>query len=400
MARFDYAAQTLTGDVVRGRLRASSPADARVALLERDLVIGEVQQLAPRVRTSRSRVTSTELMHLSRQLAAFLRAGIPILEALDLLAEESANVRLREILGDIAGAVRAGETFAEAVEAHPKTFPVSYRTMLASAELSGQLDMVLEQLAGYLERDDEARRKIRGAMTYPAIVAVLSVVTILIITIFVLPRFKVFFSSLHQKLPLPTRMLLAVTDFLSSAWPVIVAVILVVGLSVFTAIRTEGGKKVRDRLLLRLPLLGPIVRFAVVERFCRILSTMLVAGVPMPESMTVASSGVGNVVYEAALLKARERMLEGQGISQPLAASGVFPAAATQMIRVGESTGSLDEQLVTAASYYERELDYKIKKFTNLVEPTVIVAIGLLVGFVAVALVSAMYGIFKGRGAL
>ena len=396
MARFDYAAESLTGDVVRGRLKASSPADARIQLLQRDLLIGEVQQLQPRVRTRRSRVTQIELMHLSRQLSAFLRAGIPILEALDLLAEESSNVRLREILGSVARAVRSGDTFAEAVGAHPTVFPVSYRTMLGSAELSGDLDLVLEQLASYLERDVEARKKIRGAMTYPAIVAGLSLVTVLIITIFVLPRFKVFFASLHQRLPLPTRMLLAVTDTLSTTWPVLLAVVVALAVSVSTAVRTEGGKLLRDRLLLRAPLLGSIVRFAVVERFCRILSTMLVAGVAMPEGMIVASAGVGNGVYEAALLKARERMLEGQGIAQPLAASGVFPAAATQMIRVGESTGSLDEQLLSAARFYERELDYKIKNFTNLVEPTVIIIMGLLVGFVAVALVSAMYGVFRG----
>jgi type IV pilus assembly protein PilC len=399
MARFDYAAESLDGAVVRGRIKASSPADARVMLLERDLLVGEVQQLQPRVRLSRGRVTQVELMHLSRQLSAFLRAGIPILEALDLLSEESANVRLREILAAVAVSVRSGDTFAEAVDAHPKVFPVSYRTMLASAELSGELDLVLEQLAGYLERDVEARKKIRGAMAYPVIVAALSVVTVLIITVFVLPRFKVFFASLGQELPLATRMLINVTDFLTVAWPFILGGAVVVGVSVYGTVRTDGGKLLRDRLMLRVPLLGSIVRYAVVERFCRILSTMLVAGVPMPEGMVVASAGVGNGVYEKALLQARERMLEGQGIARPLAASGVFPAAATQMIRVGESTGSLDQQLVSAARFYERELDYKIKHFTSMVEPTVIIVMGLLVGFVAVALVSAMYGVFQGGGA-
>jgi type IV pilus assembly protein PilC len=396
MARFDYAAESLDGAVVRGRIKASSPADARVMLLERDLLVGEVQQLQPRVRLSRGRVTQVELMHLSRQLSAFLRAGIPILEALDLLSEESANVRLREILAAVAVSVRSGDTFAEAVDAHPKVFPVSYRTMLRSAELSGDLDLVLDQLSGYLERDVEAQQKIRGALAYPAIVAGLSGVTVLIITVFVLPRFKAFFKSLNQELPLPTRILINFTDALSTLWPVLLGVAVVTGVSIVSAIRTDRGRHLRDRLILRTPFLGPIVRFAVVERFCRILATMLVAGVPMPEGMSVASAGVGNVVYENALLKARDRMLEGEGIARPLAATGVFPSAATQMIRVGESTGSLDQQLVSAARFYERELDYKIKRFTTLVEPTVIIAMGLLVGFVAVALISAMYGIFKG----
>jgi type IV pilus assembly protein PilC len=396
MARFDYAAESLDGEVVRGRIKASNPGDARVMLLERDLIAAEVHQLKPRVRLRTGKVTRVELMHLSRQLSAFLRAGIPILEALDLLAEESANVRLREILGAVAGSVRSGETFSEAVDEHPDTFPVSYRTMLRSAELSGDLDLVLDQLSGYLERDVEAQRKIRGALAYPAIVAALSGVTVLIITAFVLPRFKAFFKSLNQELPLPTRLLINITDTLGRIWPVLLVVAVVAGISVVSAIRTDRGRHLRDRLVLRTPFIGPIVRFAVVERFCRILATMLVAGVPMPEGMAVASGGVGNLVYEDALLTARDQMLEGQGIARPLAATGVFPSAATQMIRVGESTGSLDQQLVSAARFYERELDYKIKHFTSLVEPTVIIAMGLLVGFVAIALISAMYGVFKG----
>lgn len=399
MAIFEYAAEAADGQVVRGRIKAGNPADARTLLLERDLVAGELQQRAPTVRLRRKRVSRTELMHLSRQLAAFLRAGIPILEALDLLAEESANVQLREILGAVAGSVRSGETFSEAIDAHPSVFPLSYRTMLRSAELTGDLDLVLEQLSGYLERDVEARQKIRGALTYPAIVFAMSIVTVLIITIFVLPRFKRFFTSLGQELPLPTRMLIGVTGFLSATWPFFLGALVIFTVSYIAAVRTDGGRLFRDRLLLRIPVLGEIVRFSVVERFCRILSTMLVAGVPMPEGMTVASIGVGNAVYEGALLKARERMLEGQGIARPLTASGVFPSAATQMIRVGESTGSLDLQLVSAARFYERELDYKIKRFTLLIEPTVIIVMGLLVGFVAVALISAMYGVFQGGAA-
>jgi len=396
MARFDYAAESLAGDVVRGSLRADTPADARTMLLERDLIVADVTQRTPYVRLRRSRVSNTELMHLSRQLSAFLKAGIPILEALELLGEDSANVRLREVLGAVADSVRSGETLSESIDAHPSVFPISYRTMLRSAELTGQLDTVLDQLSGYLERDVEAQQKIRAALAYPAIVAGLSVVTIMIITIFVLPRFKLFFDSLRRELPLPTRILITLTGTLTKIWPYLLAFLVLAAIGYVAAVRTDAGRLRKDALVLRVPVIGDIVRYSVVERFCRILATMVTAGVPMPEAMTVASVGVGNAVYEAALLKARERMLEGQGIARPLAASGVFPTAATQMLRVGESTGSLDEQLVTAARFYERELDYKIKRFTTLIEPTVIIIVGLVVGFVAVALISAMYGVFQG----
>jgi type IV pilus assembly protein PilC len=396
MPTFDYAAELEDGSAVQGHLRAASPSAARIQLLERDLVVGEVQQRPPRLRLGKGRVSRIELMHLSRQLAAFLRAGIPILEALELLGEESANPRLREVLGTVAGSVRSGDTLAEAVDAHPDVFPVSYRTMLSSAELTGDLDLVLEQLSTYLERDAAAHQKIRAALTYPTIIAVLSVVTVLIITIFVMPRFKVFFASLGTDLPLPTRLLIGITDGLMATWPVLLGATLVISIGIATAVRTDGGRLLKDRILLRVPVLGEIIRYSAVERFCRILSSMLVAGVPMSDAMSVASTGVGSTVYEAALLEARDRILEGQGIARPLAATGVFPAAATQMIRVGESTGSLDQQLVSAARFYERELDYKVKRFTDLIEPVVIVGMGLVVGFVAVALISAMYGVFQG----
>lgn len=397
MARFHYAALTPAGGQVRGSIKAVNLAAARTQLLDRDVEAIDVQPRKARLR--RPRVSSTELMHLSRQLAAFLRAGIPILDALELLAEESTNAALRDVLLAVHEQVRTGQTLAQSVDDHPEVFPLSYRTMLASAELTGELDVVLDQLSIYLEREAEARQQIRSALSYPTIVAVLSVVTVLIITIFVLPRFKVFFASLHQDLPLPTRILIRITDFLEVVWPFLLAGVVVGGISVASALRTDGGRLVRDRAVLSIPVIGQAVRYAVVERFCRILATMLTAGVPMPEAMSVARSGVGNLVYERALGTAAERILEGQGISGPLAATGVFPAAATQMLRVGEATGSLDVQLVAAAHYYERELAVKVKRITTLVEPAVIIAMGLIVGFVAVALVSAMYGVFKG-GAL
>lgn len=396
MAKFDYAAESIAGELIRGSIRAETPADARTMLLDRDLVVAEVTQRAPRVRLRRSRVSRTELMHLSRQLSAFLKAGIPILEALELMGEESANLGLRAVLGSVAESVRAGETLSEAFDAHPTIFPASYRTMLHAAELTGELDLVLEQLSSYLEREVEAQQKIRGALAYPAIVAGLAVVAVLIITIFVLPRFTRFFASLNRDLPLPTRILIWITSTLTDIWPFLFGALALVAVAVAAAVRTDRGRFARDGFLLKLPIVGGIIRFSVVERFCRILSTMVTAGVPMPDGMSVASAGVGNAVYEAALLKARERMLEGQGIAQPLAASGVFPSAATQMLRVGESTGSLEAQLSAAARFYERELDYKIKRFTTLIEPTVIVIVGLVVGFVAVGLLSAMYGVFTG----
>jgi len=297
-------------------------------------------------------------------------------------------------MNDIEDGLRGGERFSDCLDRHKKIFPDFYRGIVRSAELTGELDVVLTRLALYIERDLEARRKIKSATIYPAVILVMSVVTVVVLAAWVLPKFKVFFSSLDAKLPLPTRMLLAVTDFLTAWWWALAVGFAVIGLAIFGVLRTERGLYAKDRFLLAFPVLGSTIQYALVERFCRILASMVNAGVALPEALRVASESLKNRVYVRALTGANEAMLEGQGIATPLARTQLFPVTAIQMLRVGENTGTLDSQLEVTAQYYETELDYKIKKLTSLFEPAVIIVMGLVVGFVAVALVSAMYGVF------
>ena len=341
-----------------------------------------------------ARVKGTDLMHLSRQLAAFLRAGIPILDGLELLAREASNATLRRALVDVVEGVRQGEPLAEAFDRHPKVFPTAYRSMIRSAELSGSLDTVLDRLTVYVEREVAARNQIRSAMTYPAVIVVLSVAVSLLLVTFVLPKFRVFFASFNQELPLPTRMLLGLSDLVRDWWWAGLAGFVVLAVLATRYLRTEGGKLRRDQVLLRIPVIGDALRYSVVERFARVMASMLRAGVPLGEAMEVAAAATGNRPAGIALLRARESMLHGDGIAGPLAETGIFPAPARQMLRVGEDTGSLDEQLETVASFYEKELDYKVKQITTLMEPAVLIIMGVIVGFVALALVSAMYGIY------
>jgi len=397
VTRFSYVAVGPDGLRTTGVARAASREAAELALYEREL--REIRVIEKkgflRAEVSAPRVKREEVMHLSRQLGAFVRAGLPLIDAVRTLGEEARNTSVRRMMTEVEDGLRRGEKLSDCLDRHPKIFPEYYRGILRSAELTGQLDTVLDQLAKYLERDLEARRKIKAAMIYPAMIMGMSLVTVVVLATFVLPRFKVFFASLHATLPLPTRMLLAMTDFFTQWWWAVLAGLVTAAVAVFAGLRTEPGRYVRDRLFLATPVLGDTIQFALVERFCRILSSMVSAGVSLPEALRVATESLRNLVFIRSLSQVGEAMLEGEGLAQPLAGTGLFPTTAAQMMRVGEETGTLDTQLEVTARYYEGELDYKIKKLTSLFEPAVIIVMGLVVGFVAVALVSAMYGIFN-----
>ena len=397
MPSFSYTAVRPSGESARGTEKAASREAAELALYERDLrdIRVEPKKSLLKSEITAPRVKRDELMHLSRQLSAFIRAGLPLIDAVHTIGAESSNSSVRRMMSEVERSLRDGDRLSTCLDRHPKIFPAFYRGILRSAELTGQLDTVLDQLATYLERDLEARRKVQSAMIYPAVIAGMSVLTVAVLAGFVLPRFKVFFKSLDAELPLPTRILLAITDFLINYWWAIIGSLVGLALVLALALRTEAGRYLRDRFVLAVPVLGSTIQYALVERFSRILSSMVSAGVNLPEALRVASESLRNLVYIRALSQVGESMLEGDGLAKPLARTGLFPSTASLMMQVGEETGTLDTQLEATAKYYEGELDYKIKKLTSLFEPAIIIVMGGLVGFVAIALVSAMYGIFN-----
>jgi len=397
VTKYAYVAMRVDGQFAKGVQKADSREAAELALYEHELRNIRITEKKSFLKSeiSAPRVKRESVMHLSRQLGAFIRAGLPLIDAVHTLGAEADNSAVRRMMADVELRLRGGEKLSDCFDRHPKIFPEYYRGILRSAELTGQLDTVLEQLAKYLERDLEARRKIKSAMIYPIIIMIMSMVTVVVLSTFVLPRFKVFFNSLHAKLPLPTRMLLTVTGFVGTYWWALIGGVVALALIFYAAIHTERGRYGRDRFFLAVPVLGITIQFALVERFTRILSSMVGAGVSLPEALRVATESLRNLVYMRSLAGVGEAMLEGEGLAGPLVKSGLFPTIASQMMRVGEETGTLDTQLEQTARYYEGELDYKLKKVTALFEPIIIVVMGGLVGFVAVALVSAMYGIFN-----
>lgn len=397
MEKYRYNAFDQTGNKVSGTESASSAGAAHIALLERGYQTIEVSQKKNvlKFEVTKKLVPRKDIMHFSRQLSVFVRAGVPIMEALDVIAGETTNKMLKAATMDMIDRLQSGDTFASAAAAHPEAFPNYYIGVLSSAELTGNLDSVLDQLADYLDRDIEARGKVTSAMIYPAVVAFMAVGVVIVLATFVMPKFVVFFKSFNAKLPLPTRLLLNSSSFVGHWWWALLGVLIVGAGGIIAMRRSRAGRARLDSIILRLPVAGDMVRTAVIERVCRILSSMLKAGVSLPEALKVTAESANNAVYVAGLNTVREQMIEGQGLADPLARTGLFPGAARQMFRVGEDTGTLDAQLATAAAFYDRELDVKIKRFTGLFEPMVIVFMGVIVGFVAIALVSAMYGIYK-----
>lgn len=399
MPVYTFVATDANGKKQKGQREAATEEALRYELLGQNLAVDSIKEkknlldfeLAPQ------KIKVTEIMHFSRQIGAFVRSGIPITDALTVVEEGTENKRWKKIVAEMRDNIESGLPFSEAVAEYSHLFPPYYLGILRSAELTGQLDRALDQLAEYMDRDLEARHTIKSALTYPAVIAVMSVVTVVILATFVLPKFVKFFKGFHAKLPITTRSLIMVADFFKTFWYVTPTVFLAFAGFVIWMRKNPKGQAVRDKLLLRLPAIGTIVEYAVVERFSRIMGAMVAAGVPLPEAMVSAIAAANNRVFAGRLAKAQQRMLEGEGIAEPIAESGLFPRAALQMIRVGENTGTLEVQLANVAEYYGRELQFKLKKLTSLFEPAVIIFMGAIVGFVAVALISAMYGVLSGQ---
>ena len=398
MATYKYTAVTADGQQVKAAIDGVSITSAENDLLRQDLRVVKIKEKRgfSKIELSPERVPRQEVMHFSRQIAAFVRSGIPIIDAVHVVEGGTANKRFCSILGEVAEQLEGGVPFSEALAPHESVFPPYYLGILRSAELTGQLDTVLDQLAIYIERDIEARQRVKSALTYPAVVGVMSILTMVIMVAYVLPKFVDFFDELGSQLPLPTRMLLGFSALFQSYWWVLVSFIILAVVGNMMINRNDNAKVVRSRALMKLPVVGVIIQYSAVERFCRIIGAMMRAGVPLPETMAAAIESTNNALFEQHLRVARDEMLEGDGVAGPLERTELFPSAAIQMIRVGEETGTLDQQIDSAANFYAVETAYKLKRLTDMFEPAVVIFMGLIVGFVAVALISAMYGVLQG----
>jgi type IV pilus assembly protein PilC len=330
----------------------------------------------------------------SRQLALLLESGIDIVTSIDLFRAQATNKVFKGILEEIIANLRGGSSFSEALSKFPKVFPVMYCRTIAAGEQSGNLDTVLRRMADYMERTATATKKVKSAMTYPIVVLVVAVVVVAALVFFVLPTFTSLYSSMDAKLPAITTALLSFANGATKygVYVLIVLVALVVGVAMY--IKTPLGKINWDRLMLRLPVIGPIVQLNELSRCCRTISMLIKVGLPLPDIITMCVQSAGNMIMSQALVGVKQDMLAGEGLAQPMGKRTIFLPLMVQMVAVGEKTGNLGNTLTTVADSYETDADDKTQAAVALLQPAMTIGLAVVVGFIVVAMVSAMYGIY------
>lgn len=339
------------------------------------------------------KVKRPEVILFTRQLATFVKVGMPMLDGLAVLRDQASSGIMKRALTEMLTDLNTGVSLSGSMEKHPKIFGRLYTDMIRSAEVSGNLDETLRQLADYMSRDESALRKVRNAMIYPAIVITLAFAVVCVLVGFVLPAFARLFADFRATMPLPTRILLTIGTFCGKHAIAIFAVMFLSIIWVTLYAQTKRGKETRDVLLIRAPVLGKIMRYAVIERYLRTLATLARSGVPITQMLDTANQSLGNIVFSRGLASVRDQMLSGDGFAGPLDRTGLFPKLVIQMVKVGEETGNLDSNLEEAADHYAEEVDYRLKQLVTVLEPALVVAVGGMVGFIAISVIAPMYGL-------
>lgn len=340
------------------------------------------------------RVRPETVVMFSRQLALLLEAGTDIVTALELLQAQSPNRLMDRVLGQVIADLRNGERLSSALARHANVFPRMYVQSLVVGEQSGGLETVLRQVADYIEKEAKAAKGVKGALRYPAIVAVISFIVVAVMIVFVFPAFAGLYSSLGAELPLPTRIILSAAKLLARYGLYIVGAAALAIVAALAYIKTPEGKLHWDGLALRLPVLGKVTHMAELARCCRSLSLLFRAGLPLPQIMSLVAEGTNNLVVEKALGNVRQAMLKGEGLSQPMSRDPLFLPMMVQMVGVGEATGNLDVTLASVADCYETEAEDRMKALIAMLQPAITLLVGAVVGLVALSLISAMYSVY------
>ena len=396
MPTFTYSARSAAGELQSGEIDLPSRDEVVTFLRRQRLVPVSVQTKPKDISISfGTGVKMREIVVFTRQFSTMINAGLPLVQSLTILSEQSENPKFRAVVTAVLNDIQAGQTLADAMRHHPKIFTDLYVNMVAAGETGGILDTILNRLASFLEKNDALARKIKGAMTYPAVVLCVVVGATGILLWKVVPIFAGIFEDAGMALPTPTMVVLSISEFLQSYIHFVVLGIVAIVFGIRQYYRTSNGQLVIDKLLLRTPILGSLIRKAAVSRFTRTLGTLVSSGVSILEGLEITARTAGNRVVHDAVMHSRKSIAGGATIADPLKASGVFPPMVVQMINVGEQTGGLDEMLSKIADFYDDEVDAAVGALTSILEPVMIVVMGVVIGGMVVAMYLPMFDLIQ-----
>lgn len=407
MPVFLYEARDPGGQLVKDTIEASNRKAAQQRLQEQRMTIislkekagggsGDVGQFLDKFK----KVNEQALTVFSRQFATMINAGLAMVRCLDILSEQTEDKKLQSTLDQVRRDVEAGQTLSAALARHPQVFSTLYISMVKAGEMGGVLDEVLERLAGFMEKDFALKKKVKSALTYPVVILVMAMGIVFFLVTYILPTFVELFKGMNLKLPLPTKILIAITEGARNPAVVIPAAALLVvgGVGITKYINTPVGRKQYDLLKLNVPVFGLLTKKVAISRFCRTLGTLLSSGVPIMQALEIVGKASGNEIIAMTVTKVRESIREGESIASPLGASGLFPPMVTQMVAVGEETGNLDAMLGKIADFYDTEVEYLLASLTSMLEPIMIVGMGGIVGFIVISVFLPLYQLIGNLG--
>jgi type IV pilus assembly protein PilC len=389
MPVYKWEGKTLKGLVRKGELEGPNEGAIRVQLRQQSIIPTKIVSKGKQINLSfsfGSKVKQRSIAIFTRQLATMIDAGLPLVQSLEILSSQQDNKTFKNILRGIREDVEGGSTFAGALKKHPTTFNDLYTNLVVAGEEGGILDNILTRLANYIEKAEALKKKVKSAMVYPSVIVSVAVIVVVVLMIFVIPVFESMFKSAGQSLPLPTMIVVVI----SKAIRKYIVIFIPAAIALFYLLKkwrqTENGRTVIDKLLLQLPVFGPLFKKISVARFSRTLGTLVSSGVPILDGLNIVSKTSGNKTIETAILNARASIREGETIAEPLNRAGIFPPMVIQMISVGESTGALDSMLSKIADFYEDEVDVAVGNLTSLLEPLLMCFLGVVIGGVVIAM--------------
>jgi type IV pilus assembly protein PilC len=389
MAVYVWVAQGRAGEMKKGETEAINEAAVRTQLRRQGLKPSRVKEKPKDLLEMiplKGRVKSKDVVIFSRQFSTMISAGLPLIQCLDILSSQEQNKAFARVIRTIKEDIEGGSTLSDALRKHPKVFDELFINMIAAGEAGGILDTILNRLATYLEKSMKLKRKVKGAMTYPGVVLVMSVCIVTLLLVKVVPVFQSIFAGMGKELPFVTQSLIDLSSFVTNNSLYIVGALVIVIVGLVRFYQSEGGRYLFDRMIIKPPVIGPLMRKVAIAKFTRTLSTLISSGVPILDGLEIVSRTSGNKVVEKALMETRKNISEGKTIAEPLAATTVFPPMVVQMIAVGEATGSLDSMLTKIADFYDDEVEAAVAAMTSMLEPLLMVFLGGVVGGMIVAM--------------